>query len=262
MADPNFPDNNYYSDPNAVPDSGGFVPNQSINPNGPGMSDVYGSGTAPGATNQTPANAYAGAPPVQYAPYMGVTYRGNPQGPMPSTPNPYAGGITQAQWDAFQANIMAAVNQQNQQNADQIRQQEQAAQDAANKAAQQAQANWQAQFDQTAKNQQNTLYSNLSNYLTNQLNTPMGPGLVNTLNASLTGLGLPGVGTSAGEGVLPNAITPAEWDALPNAIQQQILSAWQARGGDIKSFMASIDAQRPHGPQYTGGMVHYGNVAA
>lgn len=104
--------------------------------------------------------------------------------------------------------------------------------------------------------------------LVSSLSGPFGPGMVPVINAALQALGLPPIQTGGGLGhdVMPNGITPAMWDAMPQAAKQLILLAWQARGGASEDFLAGINAQRPSGGAITGnaqsGTVRYARPAA
>ncbi len=105
--------------------------------------------------------------------------------------------------------------------------------------------------------------SRLATSLLSQLNGQMGPGLVPAINSALAALGMPAISngqTLGAEGLMPNAISPAMWDAMPDAAKQMILLGYQARGGDPKDFVAGIDAQRPKGAG-AGANVHYAPLA-
>src|SRR5690348_4570234 len=105
-------------------------------------------------------------------------------------------------------------------------------------------AQMQNQTDLTKAQQQ--YETSLADALKSGLTGPFGPGLLAPLNADLQKLGLPGVSVG-GPGVQANSISPAQWDALPDAMKQQLLQAYQAQGGDPKAFLAGIDAQRRAG---------------
>ena len=103
--------------------------------------------------------------------------------------------------------------------------------------------------------------------LVSVLNNTYGPAAVNTINGLLQQMGLPPLGTSAGPGVLPNGISPAQWDAMPDAAKQIILQAWAMRaGGDpataAKDFIKQIDSQRPSGAAPSSEAVHYAPLVA
>lgn len=112
-----------------------------------------------------------------------------------------------------------------------------------------------------AKTTQALAQSQLAQYLIGQLNGPLAPSLLAPINGALASLGLPGIGGGsalASQGVIPNQLTAAQWDALPDAAKQLIILAWQARGGDPKDFLAGIDAQRPQGASQTAaGSIRY-----
>lgn len=114
----------------------------------------------------------------------------------------------------------------------------------------QAQQMAQQNFNLNQAKMQTDWQKAMADTLTSALKGPFGPGMIPVLNADLQKLGLPQVNINGGngqgqQGVMPNGISPAAWDALGTAAQQMILQAWQARGGDPKDFLAGIDAQRP-----------------
>lgn len=95
------------------------------------------------------------------------------------------------------------------------------------------------------------LFSTLNNLAGVLSSSPAAADLLPAINAALQNLGYPAISLPQGSpgGIMPNAITPAEWDALPAESKQLILAAWQARGGNPNDFLAGINAQRPG---YTG----------